>query len=484
MNLGELMKKRAGLVAGPLAFIFLNYFFKAPQLEAEAQAVLACSAWIAIWWITEAIAISATALLPIVLFPLSGAMPLKEAVGGYSHPYIFLFIGGFVLALSMEKWNLHRRLALMIIKAIGSSPPRIILGFMLATAFLSMWISNTATTVMMLPIGLAIIRLSTDQNDFSKALMLAIAYSASIGGIATIIGTPPNLILAGVLEETYGVELSFMKWFVFGLPFALILLFISWYYISYKAFRLKDLNLSGVSENVEEQIQALGPLTAPEKRILIIFGLTAFAWISRSFLLQQWIPALDDAIIAIVAALILFIVPSKMGAGPIMGWEDMRGLPWGVLLLFGGGISLAIGFARSGLADWLGHQLSSLEGTGFLLLLLILVVSVNFLTEITSNLATTSVVLPILAPLALSLDLHPFSLMVAVAIAASCAFMLPVATPPNALVFGSGVIQLKDMLRTGIWLNLLSAILLILFVYFILPWFWGFDPGVHPENFG
>lgn len=481
MKLGELFKKRFGLIAGPSAFVFLNFFFEAPNLTAEAQAVLACAAWIAIWWITEAIAISATALLPIVLFPLSGAMPLKEAVSGYSHPYIFLFIGGFVLALSMEKWNLHRRLALMIIQAIGSSPPRIILGFMLATAFLSMWISNTATTVMMLPIGLAIIRLAADQIDFSKALMLAIAYSASIGGIATIIGTPPNLILAGVLQETYGVELSFIKWFAFGFPFALIMLFITWYYISYRAFRVNDLKLVGVRENVRDQIDELGPLKAPEKRILIVFGLTAFAWISRSFLLQEWIPALDDSIIAIIAALLLFILPSKMGKGPIMEWEDMRGLPWGVLLLFGGGISLAIGFARSGLAEWLGHQLTSLEAMSLFMLLVILVLSVNFLTEITSNLATTSVVLPILAPLALSFNLHPFSLMVAVAIAASCAFMLPVATPPNALVFGSGVIQLKDMLRTGIWLNLLSALVLILFVYFVLPLLWGFEPEVHPS---
>lgn len=484
----KLGKAQLGLLAGPLAFIFLYFFFQAEGLSTQARAVLACTVWVAIWWITEAAPISTTALLPIVLFPLTGALPIKETASSYSHPYIFLFIGGFILAIAMEKWQLHKRIALLIIKRIGLSKPRIIMGFMAATAFLSMWISNTATTVMMLPIGMAIVAHSTKENHlkdgFSKALMLGIAYAASIGGIATLIGTPPNLILAGVIEETYGVKLSFFQWFVIGFPFALLMLTLCWFYLTRFAYNFKDNStLEGAAE-IKHQIQALGKISPEEKRVLWVFSLTALAWVIRSYALTPLIPALDDTIIALIAGIVLFLIPASNRGEALLEWKDMQKLPWGVLLLFGGGIALAVGFDKSGLALWLGTQLNSIQGISVLLLLLILIFSVNFLTEITSNLATTSVILPILAPLALTLHMHPYPLMVGAAMAASCAFMLPVATPPNALVFGTGYFKISDMLKVGFWLNLISIGVLLALIYLLLPLLWDLQLDVYPLEFG
>lgn len=479
-------KKSLGLFGGPLSFTLLFFVLQPDGLNPSAQAVLAVTAWVAIWWISEAIPIAATALLPIVLFPLCGGLAMTETLHAYSHPYIFLFVGGFMLAIAMEKWNLHQRLALLIIQRVGFSKPRILLGFMLATAFLSMWISNTATTVMMLPIGMAMLSGSASNSregeKFNKALMLAIAYSASIGGIATLIGTPPNLILAGVIQKTYNIEITFFQWFSIGLPFSLALLAICWWYISKIAFRFTENTLAGSKAEIRNQLQELGPMNSSEKRVLLVFALTALAWISRSYLIQPYLPMVNDTLIALCGALILFLLPSEKGGAALLNWDDMDKLPWGVLLLFGGGIALALGFDQSGLADWLGGHLSALAGISLVALLLILIIAVNFLTEITSNLATTSVILPTLAPLAVSVNMHPFGLMIAAAVAASCAFMLPVATPPNALVFGTGQLKIGDMLRSGVWLNLISAVLLLALIYFILPLFWGIDLGSYPNS--
>lgn len=482
----HISKKMVGLIAGPLAFVLINLFFHPQGLSPSGHAVLASTVWVAIWWITEALPIAVTALMPIILFPLSGATNISEAVSGYSHPYIFLFIGGFLLAIALEKWQLHRRIALNIIHIVGTNQPKVILGFMLATAFLSMWISNTATTVMMLPIGMAIVsQLSKGEDhtssNFGKALMLGIAYSASIGGIATLIGTPPNLILAGVIQRTYGIEISFGQWFKIGLPFAVLMLGICWLYLTKFAFKLsKDKSEIGRSE-IRDQLLKLGKLRKEEKLVLSVFIATAFAWISRSYILQQLIPGIDDTIIAISAGVLLFVLPSSNEGEKLISWEDAVKLPWGVLLLFGGGISLAVGFDSSGLAEWIGLQLTSLQGISIFILLLVLIAAVNFLTEITSNLATTAVILPILAPLALVADAHPFVLMVGTAMAASCAFMLPVATPPNALVFGSGYFRISDMMRAGIWLNLISILILIFLVYYLLPLVWGLQIAPFPE---
>jgi sodium-dependent dicarboxylate transporter 2/3/5 len=460
-------------------------WFHPEGLSKEANAILASTLWVAVWWITEAVPIAITSLLPVVLFPLTGGLELAETTASFGHRYIFLYIGGFILAIAIQRWNLHKRIALNIIQIIGTNVKSIILGFMIATAFLSMWISNTATSVMMLPIGMAIISQLRDNPDtienenqtFGKALMLAIAYSASIGGMATLIGTPPNLILAGIVQETYGIEITFLKWFMFGLPVSLILLAICWKYLTEFAFSFKQKAFPGGKSEINKQLKSLGKMSYEEKMVLLIFIGTAFAWITRTFLLQKFIPNIDDTIIAVIAGIILFILPaSKEKSRKLINWKEAVKLPWGILLLFGGGLALAQGFKTSGLAEWIGGQMTLLEGASLFILLLFLITLVNFLTEITSNLATTAMILPILAPLSLVIDVHPFILMVGATVAASCAFMLPVATPPNAVVFGSGYLRIPDMVKSGIWMNLFSIFFLTLMVYFLLPLIWGIDP--------
>lgn len=482
--------KKTGLVSGPAIFILVLLFFHPEGLSKEANAILASTLWIAVWWITEAIPIAATSLLPIILFPLSGGLDIKTTTAAFGNHNVFLYAGGFILAIGIERWNLHKRIALRIITIIGTNVKTMILGFMVATAFLSMWISNTATSVMMLPIGIAIITQLTDNPNtvadenkiFGKALMLSIAYSASIGGVASLIGTPTNLILAGVVKEIYGFEITFTDWIVIGLPIALLLLFVCWYYLVHIAFSFPQKEFPGGKQEVKNQLQALGKISFEEKLVLAVFICTAFAWITRSFLLQPIFSAIDDTIIAITAALLLFILPSAKKGKPLMNWETAVKLPWGVLLLFGGGLALAAGFKESGLAVWIGTQMSLLQGVHLITLLIFIVTVVNFLTEITSNVATTSMLLPVLASMSLSLDVHPFILMVGATIAASCAFMLPVATPPNAVVFGSGYLTIPDMMKKGFWLNTISIIFIVLITYYLLPFFWDFDPSYFPQE--
>jgi len=473
-------KQYIGLVLGPLLFILIKFFFHPEGLNDEANAILAATVWVAVWWITEAIAIPVTALLPIVLFPLSGGISITETTASYGHKYIFLFLGGFILAIAIEKWNLHKRIALNIIKIVGTNVRRIILGFMVATSLLSMWISNTATAVMILPVGIAIVlqlqdnpNTKTNENlIFGKALMLAIAYSASIGGMATLIGTPPNLVLAGVVENTYHTEITFSQWFMFGFPISIILLIICWIYLTRFAFKFEQTVFPGGQKEIEKQLKALGHMSYEEKVILSIFSLAAIAWISRVFILSKWLPEIDDTIIAIIASIVLFIIPKRDKSESLISWSDAVKLPWGILLLFGGGMALATGFEVSGLASWLGSQLTSLIGVSVFILLFILIASVNFLTEITSNMATTAMLLPVLVALAAVLNIHPYILLVSATLAASCAFMLPVATPPNAVVFGSGYLNIEDMVKKGIWMNIISIILVTLIVYFVLPLIW------------
>lgn len=483
--------KKIGLVLGPTLFFIVLFFFHPEGLSQEANAVLACTLWVAVWWITEAMPIAVTSLLPILLFPLTGGLDIESTTAAFGHRYIFLYIGGFILAMAIERWDLHRRIALNIIKLIGTNVTKIILGFMVATAFLSMWISNTATSVMMLPIGMAIVTQlrnnpDTDQDEnkiFGKALMLAIAYSASIGGLATLIGTPPNLVLASVVQDIYGIEITFSKWIIFGLPISIVMLFICWKYLTSFAFEFKQKTFPGGRAEIQKQLDKLGRITTEEKRVLYVFVATAFAWISRSFLLNNFIPALDDTMIAITAAFVLFLVPaSKDKTRKLITWDEAVKLPWGILLLFGGGLALAKGFQSSGLAAWLGGQMNLLEGVSLLVLLLVLIASVNLLTEITSNLATTAMILPVLAPLAIIIDVHPFMLMVGATVAASFAFMLPVATPPNAVVFGSGYLRIPDMVKTGIWMNLISILILTAICLFMLPMLWDFIPDVYPAG--
>jgi sodium-dependent dicarboxylate transporter 2/3/5 len=476
----QISKQNIGRIIGPLAFIYILFFFHPDGLSVSANAVLASVAWVAIWWITEAIPIYVTALLPLILFPLTGGLSLTETATSYGHKYIFLYMGGFILAIAIEKWNLHKRIALTIINLIGTNIINIILGFMLATAFLSMWISNTAATVIILPIAMAIVHQLNDNPEtekdenkiFGKALMLAIAYSASIGGISTLIGTPTNLVLAGVVQTTFGKEITFSEWFVLGFPIAVLLLFISWVYLTRFAFTFKQKEFPGGRNEITSRLKALGKIGFEEKMVLSIFVLTAFAWIARSFLLQHFIPAIDDTIIAMCTVIIMFLLPTRQKGKNLITWEDAVKLPWGILLLFGGGLTLAIGFENSGLALWIGGKLSALQVLPFILLLLILITIVNFLTELTSNIATTAILLPVLVSLAPVLGVHPYYLMIAATLAASCAFMLPVATPPNAVVFGSGYLKMEDMVKKGFWLNIISILILTVVVYLVLPLVW------------
>ena len=481
-----------GRILGPVVFFITLWFFRPEGLSEQGVAVLASTLWVVIWWVTSAIPIAATALLPIVLFPLTGAAELSDTTAAYGHRYVFLYIGGFMIAIGIEKWNLHKRIALSIISLIGTNVSYMILGFMVATAFLSMWISNTATSIMMLPIGIAIIAqlkdnpktLENETQIFGKALMLAIAYSASIGGIATLIGTPPNLVLAGVVEETYGIEISFAQWLLFGLPISITLLFICWQYLTRVAFKIKDAKFPGGIEEIRRQKEALGPIGFEEKLVLGVFALAALSWISRSFLLVHLLPGIDDTIIGLGAALLMFVLPtSKKEKGSLMDWESAVKLPWGILLLFGGGLAIAHGIQASGLSAWIGSLLAQLEAIHLLIILFILIAAVNFLTEIPSNLATTAMILPVIAAMALSIDVHPYILLIGATVAASCAFMLPVATPPNAVVFGSGYLRIPDMMRAGFALNLISILLIALLTYFVLPELWGFVPDVFPDGF-
>ena len=483
--------RKIGLYLGPILFILTRFFLELEGLSDQANAVLASTLWIAIWWITEAIPIAATSLLPIILFPLSGALPLADTTSSFGHRFVFLYLGGFILALAIQKWNLHKRIALNIIKVVGTNVQKIILGFMVATAFLSMWISNTATAVMMLPIGIAIIKqmkdlknTSEDENlIFGKALMLSIAYSASIGGIATLIGTPPNLVFAGIIQETYNIEISFLKWFQFGLPISILLLAISWVYLTKVAFKFKQNEFNKGKEEINRQLEELGSISYEEKIVLSVFVVTGLAWILRTYLLNKFIPNLDDSIIALISGISLFLFQANNQEGKkekIMNWEDAVKLPWGILLLFGGGLAIAQGFQSSGLANWIAENLTQLNGFSLFIILLVLITAVNFLTEITSNLATTAMLLPILAPTAVTLGVHPYILMVGATLAASCAFMLPVATPPNAVVFGSNYLKISDMVRVGILMNIISIIIIFMMVYFILPILWNFNAFQNP----
>ncbi|MEO0733740.1 MAG: SLC13 family permease, partial [Bacteroidota bacterium] len=416
----------------------------------------------------------------------------------------------------------HRRIALNIIAAVGTNLRYIILGFMLASGFLSMWISNTATAVMMMPIGLAVARQLgpgldrsvMNPNDFGRALMLAIAYGCSIGGMATIIGTPTNVVFTGVVDELYGVQIGFAEWMLFGLPVALGLLAVAWYYLVNFAYGLpRQSEVTGGRTEIARQLDALGPMSVEEKRTLVIFVLVALGWILRSFVIAPYVPGISDAGIGLIGVLLLFLLPAGKGGAAagaeerpsstdpdgfvhdrantgqpsrdrLLDWQTAEGIPWGILLLFGGGLALAAGFRESGLATWIGEQLTLLQAVPFLVLLLILIAVVNFLTEITSNVATAAMLLPILAALSVTIGVHPYGLMVAATVAASCAFMLPVATPPNAVVFGSGYLTIPGMIRVGICLNVLSILLLTLLVYFLLPLAWGIDLTAFPAELG
>lgn len=482
-----------GLVLGPLLFAVTLLFFEPEGLSPAGLAVLATTLWVATWWITEAIPIPVTSLLPVVLLPLTGALDGDAVVAAYGNDIIFLFLGGFSLAIAMEKWNLHQRIALAIVAAIGTSPRRIVLGFMVATGFLSMWVSNTAATMMMIPVGLAVVyqaarslrggEFADDLPRFEKSIVFGIGYAATIGGLGTLIGTPPLAVLSATTGELFGESISFGGWMVFGVPIAVVLLALAWFYLTGIKLRVRFKQLPGGREIIREERRSLGRMSTEEKLVLCVFLGTAFLWVTRSFLWEGLLPGISDGVIAIVATVVLFTLPTRAGEKRILQWEDSKKIPWGILLLFGGGLAIAAGFVDTGLSAWIGEQLRVLDGVDVILTIVLATALVLFLTEITSNAATATMILPVMAALAVSLDIHPYALMVPCAMAANCAFMLPVGTPPNAIMFGTGRVKIMEMVRTGFWLNAIALALIITGVLVMLPLLWGVDLMTLPAAF-
>ncbi|TNE74361.1 MAG: DASS family sodium-coupled anion symporter [Gammaproteobacteria bacterium] len=462
----------AGLLIGAL-FLLMTLLAPAPEsMEPQAWAALGMMLLMATWWSTEAIPIPATALVPIVLIPALGLGSIAEATAPYAHPIIFLFLGGFTLGLAMQRWNLHRRIALVTLKAVGDRPKRQIGGFMIATAFLSMWVSNTATAIMMLPIGLSVVAMMDGSNPdavrrYATSLLLAIAYSASIGGIATLIGTPPNALLAAYLSDSQGVEVGFAQWMLIGLPVSLVMLVAAWWWLTFRDFGVTRSN--DADGGIEQELAALGKLSRGEKLVATVFLLTASAWILRPLLSETLMPWLSDTGIAIIAAIAMFTVPVDTRHREfLLDWESAKGIPWGVLLLFGGGLAMAGVISSSGLADWIAVSLGAAGALPLLVMVALVAAVIIFLTEVTSNTATAAAFLPLLGALALSQGVPPVLLAVPAALAASCAFMMPVATPPNAIVFSSGHMQIGDMIRAGFALNLIGIVVVTAFSYGLL----------------
>ena len=495
----KISARKAGLFTGPLIFILITFIPDTPVLKPEAIYVLATAALMAIWWITEAIPIPATALLPIILFPAFGVMSGSEVTQPYANHLIYLFLGGFLIAVTIEKWNLHQRIALHTIRLVGVTPNRIILGFMLATALLSMWISNTAATMMMVTIGLAVLNqvkneikkspalnidLSTGQFNFGTALMLGIGYSASIGGVATLIGTPPNAILAGILETNYGISINFLDWMLFALPLSSLMLILTWYYLTYMAYPSEINFLPGGHNMIQQNIEDLGHMSREEKSVLAVFVMVALLWILRGLIDSDELAYIKDSTIAMIGAMLLFIFPSNLRKGEfLLDWQTALKIPWDILILFGGGFALARGFSDSGLTLAIAGQINLLQGVNIVLIFFTVTTIVIFLTEITSNTATASLFLPVIGAVAIAMQIHPMALMFTVAIAASYAFMLPVATPPNAIVFGSRYISIQQMVKTGIWVNLYGIILITCFTVFFIPLIWDIVLDKVPPGF-
>jgi len=478
--------KRAGLIGGILVFVILLFLPVPEGLSDAAWKTAAVTILMGIWWITEAIPISATALLPIVLFPVLGVFSIGDATGPYANPLIFLFMGGFVIALAMEKWNLHKRIAITIVNFVGIKPSSIIIGFIIASAFLSMWVSNTATAIMMLPIAMSILEL-LDKNDksakinFEIVLVLTIAYACNIGGMGTLIGTPPNALLAGFVLENYNIEISFLDWMMVGVPIMLVSLPLMYVILTKFVYPIRIKELPGGKELIRSQMERLGNISNQEKKVAVVFVSAALLWMFRP-LLSSVVPGLSDAGIAIGAAVAFFMIPANSEENRfLLKWSDTKRLPWGMLILFGGGLSMASAISSTGLATWIGSGIGSLNTWPIILIILIVIALIVFLTEMTSNTASTAAFLPILASVAIGLGENPFLLAIPTVLGASCAFMLPVATPPNAIVYGSGKISIPEMSKAGLWLNIMFILLLTLASLTLVSWVFGIEIGVLPE---
>ncbi|MDH5474973.1 MAG: DASS family sodium-coupled anion symporter [Cyclobacteriaceae bacterium] len=473
------MSKYISLALGPLAFFLILFLYPNLYLESEGWEVLALAAWMITWWVTEAVPISITAILPMIIFPLLGVFDIKDATSPYASSIIFLFMGGFMLALAMEEHNLHKRIALSIIKITGVSGNGIILGFMIATASLSMWISNTATAVMMLPIALSVVGLLEKTykpeylNQFKLGLLLSIAYSANIGGIGTIIGTPPNVVLVGYMESFYGISIDFLDWMLVGIPVVIVLLVITYFLIVKVLFPIKKLEVSGTNILLENEIKKLGRWTNEQKMVAVVFVLTAIGWVFKQQINQLiGAPLLNDTVTAMMGGVAMFSLPINKKGKMLMEWEAMKRLPWGILILFGGGICLAKGMEKSGVVNLLAEIVSGDNHMVLWVVIAILTAIMLFMTELMSNVALTTIFIPVVIGIASGLGVSPFYLVVPVTMAASCAFMMPISTPPNAVVFSSGFIRIRDMMKAGVILNLISIVVLVIAALTIVKWIW------------
>jgi len=470
-----------GRILGPSVFLLMMFTGQSQEVMApEAWRAAAVGLWMAIWWATEAIPVPVTALLPLVLFDPLGISSIRDAAAPYANPTIYLYMGGFIMALALERCNLHRRIALAIVERAGTDGKRLVGGFMFVCAVLSMWMTNTSTTMMLLPIVLSVAVVIREnvpdisdktRDDFQIAILLGLAYAASIGGLATIIGTPPNALLMAFLADNYGIEISFARWMLVGIPVTFIMLPVAWYGLTRFLYPCNIPASESVRVHLHTLKEQMGPMRTPEKRVGIVFICLILSWMFRKPVTEAFgITGISDTGIVITAALLLFILPSGDKADPrLMGWEDVVRLPWGVLVLFGGGLSLAAAVSDTGLALWLGEQLAPLNGWGTAVLVIASVAMVIFLTELTSNLATTATLLPVMAAIAVQAGVPPIVLTVPITIAASCAFMLPVATPPNAIVFSTGAISIPQMVRAGLFLNLIGIIIVSIIALTIAP---------------
>ena len=477
------MKKgyqKIGLWLGPLIAGGMLLLSPPAGMTQPAWHTAAGAVWMAIWWCTEATPVTVTAILPLALFPLLGAGEIQVVAAPYANPIIYLFFGGFVIALAIERWDLHKRMALAILTSVGNNSRSIIGGFMVSSAAISMWVMNTSTTLMLLPIGVSIIKIISETADgvseqekhnFQLALLLGIAYSATIGGMATLVGTAPNALLAGFMKENGFTEIGFGQFMLVGLPFTIFMLPLCWLALTRFVYPVNFTTSPDARRTLYQMRTDLGLMAVAEKRVSIVFGITAITWMTRPLL--NSIPALaglSDAGIAMIAAVVLFLIPSGHKTDPyLMTWEIMPKLPWGLLILFGGGLSLASTITRTGLASWIGNSLVVIGEAGTLVLVVVIAIVIAFLTELTSNTATTGTFLPVVAALAVGIDINPLILTLTVALAASCAFMLPVATPPNAIIYSSGYIRIPEMVRAGLALNIIGIVILSFLTLIVAP---------------
>ncbi len=485
--------KLIGLALGPLLFVLLLLIPAPFSMPPAAWKVALLTLWMALWWMTETVPIAITALLPLLLLPLLGVMPVAQTSAPYANHLIFMFMGGFFMAKAMEKWGLHKRLALHTIYAIGYKPHYLVLGFMAATALLSMWVSNTATVAMMIMIAPEVIKqfeqLSDDENhrrNFGTAMLLGVAYAASVGGVATIIGTPPNLVAVGIIENTYHQQINFFQWLLFGLPLSIVMLFVVWIVLTFVLYPVPRVKTVGGNRLVKESLDQLGPMSKTEKRVLAVVVFVAISWILRGVVKLEFLSQVTDTTISLIGAILLFAISSGVKTDShkreaLLDWDSALKIPWGILLLFGGGLALGEGFAVTGLADWLVTRIALLDGLNLTIFIFIVVGLTMFLSTLTSNTATAALVVPIAGSAAIAMNLHPYGFIVTSCVAASYAFILPVSSPPNAMVHDDNYVTIRKMTKAGVVLSLIGAILITLFVVFVLPPVWGIDLVVLPD---